>query len=314
MKAHTSGLIHVTVAAIAWGTGGPVAAVLYRDGGLGPLAVSFWRFALGALLLAALHPLLRRAAHRPGAAPYGGGVAAAPGNLRAAGARPRLRRAALGVLAMGAGLGVSQAAYFAAVEAAGVAFATVVTLGVSPVAVALGAAGWLGEGLGRRDVIALALAGAGLLLLSGEAAGGPDPAAGVLLALVSGVAYAGVTLLSRAAGPGGDPLGSAMYGFAAAGAFVLPAALAEGALPLGGAGAWAWLLFLGAVPTALAYTLYFTGLTRVRAATAAVVALGEPVVAALIAVAALGERLTLALIAGSAVLGCAVLILTGARR
>src|SRR5258706_15374165 len=49
------GLSFVTIAAIAWGTGGIVAAILYRTSGLGPIAVSFWRTVIGEALLAAVY-------------------------------------------------------------------------------------------------------------------------------------------------------------------------------------------------------------------------------------------------------------------
>ena len=47
------GLWFVCMAATAWGTGGAVAAILYDTSGLGPVAVSWWRFAGGFVLLAA---------------------------------------------------------------------------------------------------------------------------------------------------------------------------------------------------------------------------------------------------------------------
>jgi len=48
------GVAFALIAAIAWGTGGVGAAILYRDTGLGPVATSFWRIAVGALVLAAV--------------------------------------------------------------------------------------------------------------------------------------------------------------------------------------------------------------------------------------------------------------------
>lgn len=51
------------------------------------------------------------------------------------------------------------------------------------------------------------------------------------------------------------------------------------------------LLYIAAVPTALGYGLYFAGVAVVRATTASVIALIEPVSAAVIAVALLGEHL-----------------------
>jgi DME family drug/metabolite transporter len=66
------------------------------------------------------------------------------------------------------------------------------------------------------------------------------------------------------------------------------------------------LLYLGAVPTALAYGLFFVALGRVRATTASVVALLEPVTAAAIGVTLLHERLTWVMATGAAVLLVAI--------
>ncbi len=60
------------------------------------------------------------------------------------------------------------------------------------------------------------------------------------------------------------------------------------------------------MPTALAYGLYFAGLAAVRATTASVISLIEPVSAAAIAVLFLGERLTMATAIGTGVLLTAV--------
>lgn len=54
------------------------------------------------------------------------------------------------VLGTGIGLTVFQSAYFAAVEATGLAVGTVVTLGAGPVLIAVGARLTMGERLGSR--------------------------------------------------------------------------------------------------------------------------------------------------------------------
>jgi hypothetical protein len=57
------GIFYIYMAAIAWGTGGAAAVVLYDISGMGPVAVSFWRFASGVLLLAVGHlAVVRRTA------------------------------------------------------------------------------------------------------------------------------------------------------------------------------------------------------------------------------------------------------------
>ncbi|MET8160234.1 DMT family transporter [Sphaerisporangium sp. NPDC005289] len=333
------GMLYVTVAAAIWGTGGPAAAVLYRVSGLGPVAVSFWRFVFGALLLFAAARLARlgdrRAGitHRPAEAhvpPAKAQVASVQAHSQDAGIRARRphiggrqpavrgQRPAVrgrwsgwaGLVLVGAGLAVSQAAYFGAVAASGVAVATATTLGASPALVALGARLLLAERLGRRGAISMGLALAGLALLMGGPSGGS--VTGIGLALLSAVAYAGVTLLSRHSGRSDHSrtAGTAMWGFAVGGVLLLPVAAAEGLLPSGGAVASVALLgYLGAMPTALAYSLFFAGLASVRATTASVVALLEPAGATVLGVLVLGERLTATSAAGAAVLLASVAVL-----
>ncbi|GAA3834411.1 EamA family transporter [Sphaerisporangium flaviroseum] len=294
------GMLYVTIAATIWGTGGPVAAVLYQVSGLGPVAVSFWRFVFGAGVLFAAAQVTGIGRPRP---------------VGSGGSRP----AWAGLLVVGSGLAVSQAAYFGAVAESGVAMATVVTLGASPALVALGARLLLREALGRAGALSMGLAMLGLLLL----VGGPSAtsAAGVGLALLSAIAYAGVTLHSRAStrhhgatrpgsSPARDAHGTAMWGFAVGGVLLLPVAAAEGLFPGGGQVTTIALLgYLGAMPTAVAYSLFFTGLSSVRATTASMVALLEPAGATAIGVLVLGERLTPSSAAGAAVLLASVALL-----
>ncbi|MFC7763415.1 DMT family transporter [Catellatospora bangladeshensis] len=272
-------MFYVAVAATAWGTGGAVAAVLYRTSGLGPVAVSFWRLVFGIGLLAGLHLAL---GERLGA---------------------RRRDA----LVLGAGLAVYQTAYYGSIAFAGLAVGTVVTLGACPVVIALAARWLLGEALTAGRVLAVALGLAGLVLLvGGGGSAGAAPLLGVACGLLSAAGYAVVTIYSRRVG--GDLSGATVGSFAVAALCVLPLAAAEGLLPSAGgmAGTAAWLLYLGAVPTALAYRLFFAGVAAVPATVTAVVTLLEPVAGVLIAVGLLGEHLTVAAAAGSALTLAAV--------
>lgn len=300
------GVLYVAIAAVAWGTGGAVAAELYDAGGIGPVAVSFWRFLAGLALLLTAH-LVRRAwrsrRRRPGTAL----------SLRAA-FRADPRRA----LVTGFGLAVYQTAYFAAVQQAGLTVATVVTLGAGPVLVTVGARLTLGERTGAAGTAAVASGVVGLVLLTGGADGstGPAPLLGIGYALLSAAGYAGVTLLGRLSGRenAGGAFGSTVTGFAVGMVCLLPAALLEGLLPDAGRPAWTLglVLYLGAVPTALAYTLFFAGLGAVKATTASVVALVEPLTAAVIGVLVLGERPGAIVLTGTALLLFAVVFLAAA--
>ncbi|MFF0561274.1 DMT family transporter [Streptomyces sp. NPDC004266] len=285
-------LLYLIVAGIAWGTAGAAASLIFRVSDMGPLALSFWRCAgglallLGALALRPRRPAVRRATESRG------------------------RRTAR-VLGTGIGLTVFQSAYFAAVEATGLAVGTVVTLGAGPVLIAIGARLTMGERLGRGGVAAVAgaLAGLFVLVLGGGAA--EVRPLGVVLAVVSAAGYAAITLLTRWLGRDGggtDALATTTWAFAIGAVGLLPAALAEGLVPHTDAPVSVVLLlvYVAAVPTALAYALYFAGAAVVRAATVSVIMLLEPVSAALIAVSLLGERLTAAIVLGTLLLLAAV--------
>ncbi|MEV7675322.1 DMT family transporter [Streptomyces sp. NPDC000963] len=285
-------LCYLIVAGIAWGTAGAAASLVFRVSDMGPLALSFWRCAGGLVLLLGALALRSRRAAVPVVE------------------EPRRRRA-VRILGTGVGLTVFQSAYFAAVEATGLAVGTVVTLGSGPVLIALGARLTLGERLGRGGTAAVAGALAGLVVL---VLGGGDAEVrpvGVVLAVVSAAGYAAITLLTRRlgrAGGGADALTTTTWAFAIGAAGLLPAALAEGLVPHTGEPVGVLLLlgYVAAVPTALAYALYFAGAAVVRAATVSVIMLLEPVSAALIAVSLLGERLTAAIVLGTLLLLAAV--------
>jgi drug/metabolite transporter, DME family len=280
------GLGYLTVTGLAWGTTGAAAELVYRAGDLGPSAVSFWRHLGGLVLLLAFTALRPKRSRVTAAAP--------------------LRRAPL-LIGVGIGMAVFQTAYFAAVEATGVAAATLLTLGSGPILTALGSRLLLGERLGRGGALAVAGAVTGLgVLVLGNGAGVIDPA-GVALSLLSAAGYAVVTLLGRATGrrgDGEDPFTLTMWSFGIGAAVLVVPAWFEGLTPTSGDPVLTFAIvgYLAAFTTALAYPLYFAGAARVRATTASVMMLIEPVTAAFLAVALLREPLTLATIAGAVVL------------
>ncbi|GAA2226654.1 DMT family transporter [Streptomyces nogalater] len=277
------GLLYLIVTGAAWGTAGAAGSLVYRTSDLGAFALSFWRCALGLVFLLAGRLLRPRA-------------------RRTAAARPS-RRAIRRVLATGVALAVFQTAYFAAVASTGLAVATVVALGAGPVLIALGARLLLGErlGAGGGAAVAGALAGLAVLTLGGSAA--TVRPSGVLLAVASAAAYGAMTLLTRWWGRdgGADSAGTTVGAFAVTSLCLLPFAVHEGLLPHTAhpARLLCLLLYIAAVPTALAYAFYFAGAAVVRSATVSVIMLLEPVTAAVLAVLLLGERLSAATAAGT---------------
>ncbi|MFJ8888125.1 DMT family transporter [Streptomyces sp. NPDC102402] len=283
-------LVYLVIAGIAWGTAGAAASLLFRISDLGPLALSFWRCVGGLVLLAGALALRPRRPRTP--------------------TEPRRRRL-LRILGTGIGLTVFQSAYFAAVEATGLAVGTVVTLGAGPVLIAVGARLTMGERLGRGGLLAVAgaLTGLAVLVLGGEPA--EVRPAGLLLAVLSAAGYAAITLLTRwlgRDGAAGDPLSTSAWAFGIGAVGLLPMAAAEGLVPhTAEAGqVLGLMIYVAAVPTALAYALYFAGAAAVRSATVSVIMLLEPVSAAVIAVAVLSERLTAATVIGTLLLLTAV--------
>ncbi|MFD8570194.1 DMT family transporter [Streptomyces sp. NPDC059639] len=283
--------MYLIVAGVAWGTAGAAASLVFRVSDLGAGALSWWRCAGGFLLL-----LLARLLRGP-----------AP---RAAVREPRGRAAVrLGVL--GLSLAVFQTAYFVAVEATGLAVATVVTLGAGPVLISVGARVTMGERLGGGGLLAVtgALGGLAVLVLGGG--GATVRPAGVLWALVSAAGYAVMTLLTRwfgRDGKSGDGLGTTVGTFAVATVVLLPFGAADGFVPHTDHvfTVVALLAYTASVPTALAYGLYFAGAAVVRSATVSVIMLLEPVGAAVIAVTLLGEELTPATVTGTVLMLVAV--------
>lgn len=276
------GLLYLIVAGVAWGTAGAAASLVYRASDMGPVALSFWRCAAGLVLLLAVRPLRPR--------------------VRTAASEPFARKAVRAVVT-GLGLAVFQTAYFAAVQSTGLAVATVVTLGAGPVLIALGARLALGEHLGRGGAAAVlgALAGLAVLVLGGGSTAVRLP--GVLLALLAAAGYSAMTLLTRWWGRdgGADAASTSVGAFTVTSLCLLPLALAEGLVPHTAEPVrLLWLLaYVAAVPTALAYGLYFAGAAVVRSATVSVIMLLEPVSAAALAVLLLGEHLTAATLAGT---------------
>lgn len=303
------GLLMLAIAAAAWGSGGAAAEILYRTTSLTPITVCWWRLTIAATVLtfarptrsttgrlrdrpAPTHPTRRTLILRQGRAVIRRPTWPGRADWRAA-------------APIGIGLAIAQAAYVASIADVGVAIATMVTLGAGPLLVAVGARCTLGERLTPLAAIAILVALAGLVLLTGSAdTAGPRPATGIGLALLAAAAQAATTILGRRTGRTADTSAVCWIGALA----LTPVALVTGVIPSHGAPlpTIGWLLYLGVVPTALAYPLFFAGLATVPATIASVVVLLEPVTAAVIAVALLGEHLTTSALVGTVMLLAAV--------
>src|SRR3954447_24533386 len=147
MSTHRSGVLALALTGVLWGSIG-VAVRALQDASVSPLVIGFWRMVCACVVLAPV--LAPRGARR----------------LAAAARRPgRLLAVAVGSLGF-------QLLYFVAVRDVGVAVATLVTLGLAPVALIVYEAGQDRSVPGRRTLAVLACALAGLALVA--AASGMD--------------------------------------------------------------------------------------------------------------------------------------------
>src|SRR5687768_4439582 len=284
------GFLLVVLAALCWGTSGVSGRIVADRAGLGPLDIAWHRMAIGAVVLLIGFSFTRR---RRAAA--------------ASGTTTRLTRgSAVRLVLVATGLAAYQLAYFAAVATAGVSIATLVALGLAPLLIAVGATA-LGHGRpDRATLVALAAALVGLVLLVGISAGadtGTTVVLGALLAVGSALGYAVVTL-AGAGVPAGIPV--TLAGFAGGALLLTPVALATELRFTTNPAALLVLLYLGAVPSALAYGMFFCGLRSVPGAVASIVTLLEPLTATALATAFLGERLQPAALAGGLLVLAAV--------
>ncbi|WP_327129782.1 DMT family transporter [Streptomyces sp. NBC_01727] len=272
-----SGTALLVLAGLLWGTGGLAGSFLASRTGLQPVAVAAYRLLVGGALITA--------------------YAAAAGGLRTV---PRTRAAAARVAATGALLAAYQTAYFAAVKATSVSLATLTTMVAIPVLVTVGSAALDRRPPTLRAAGSIVIAISGLMLLLGSPTStSGNRATGAGLALLAALGFAALTLDRRAPLPGLDRDAMAGLGFLTGGLLLLPASLVSGMeLPLriDAVGA---VVFLGLVPTAVAYTSYFAGLQHAGAAAGVVAVLLEPLTATLLAVLLGHDRLCGAQIFGA---------------
>jgi DME family drug/metabolite transporter len=263
------GLLLVCLSAVSWGTTGSVMTLLAREGTPSPLLVGWARIAVAAPCL------LFAAALARSTSPSAGGW------------RPRdLGKAAL----LGAAMAAYQVCYFWAVPRTGVALTALFAICSAPLLIAAGAAVWLKERPSRAARIALLLAVAGTaMVLAGPRADG---------------AVTAKELLRRIA-----PLPLAALTFTLAAVLLTPVLALERDAPAQLEAGWPLLVYLGVIPTALAYVVFGAGLARVTATAAGIATLLEPLTAAALGVAVFGERLGSMGWAGAALLLAALALL-----
>jgi drug/metabolite transporter (DMT)-like permease len=292
------GLLKVLAAASALGTLGPVAAVAYGDG-VGPATFSALRAGIGAGILGAL---------------------VLSGRQPSIGlARLATRQQVLLALAVAVN-GLMNLVLFYAFGAMAVGLVMVIFY-CNPVLVAVMSAVLGREVLTPVRVVALGVAGAGLVLVLGSQLG-PEAhatAAGIALAGLAATCHAVYLVAIR--GGFDDVPGVQATSLVLAGGLVISGTAALVIQGPGVAGSWlgspvAWaaIACAGTFGAALPKVWVIGGVRRIGSTRTAVAMLMEPVVAVVVAAVALGQRLTeLELVGGAAILVAVVLVQLPAR-
>jgi DME family drug/metabolite transporter len=228
----------------------------------------------------------------------------------------QIRRRDAGIMALsGTFLAISQAAYFAAILHAGVTIPTLLSMCVSPLVVTVASVLLKLETLTQRKLISLICAILGSVLLVGldalAATSGEQSGLllGTLLSMVSAVGYGAMIICGRFLAGSYHPLQVNTVMFSAGSLVLLGANLAVGIDPVQHTQSWLLIVYLGLVPTALAYWLLQMGLRSVSATTASILSMLDPLVTAVLAWALFSELLAPISIVGAGLLLLSILLL-----
>ena len=192
----------------------------------------------------------------------------------------------------GVAVALYQISFFSAVRSTGVAVGTLTAIGSAPALT--GILGYLinKEVPSKRWLSATILTTIGIDFLTGAKGFSNFNGTGVLLALGAGASYSLFAIASKRAMNSGASFTEAMHKIFGLGAILL--------IPFFFIGKNQFLtttsgiemaLWLGLVPTAIAYTSYGYGLKNIKVATASTLILAEPATATLLAAIVLGESL-----------------------
>ncbi len=284
-----AGLFLVMLASVLWGTGNVFAKSLYAVAETNAFSVAFLRMGISvpALLLVCWLSL---------------------------GQRMWVFHAQDLPLMLGTGTLVAlyQVSFYASLPRIAVSIATVLALCSAPVIVAVLSLLITRERPTKPTLLALLCALLGtVLLVNLQADDIQTDLLGAGLALLAGFLYALNILVSRSLGARAQahPLQTALVGFVFGAVILFVIALNAGLVLTYPVTGWLRLAYLGLVPTAIGYGIYYWGMRTTTAAAASIATLLEPLTSALIAVIWLNEPLSPQALIGAALLMTAMGVL-----
>jgi DME family drug/metabolite transporter len=297
------GAFLIALAALLWATTGIVAKFLFTGSDLQAITLALLRLLVA---MPFFWLLMRREQKQLQAANPGQPV---PGSsLRTLNLKTLLPLAAMGLFQA-----FYQGSYLLAVDLTGAGIATLISLCLPPVLVAILAAPLLGEKPGLLTVLSAiaAIIGTSMLVVSDMETTGSLRIAGILMALLAAAVYTGFTLTSRYNSAGMPVFTTAFICFFTAALILLPVVAFSGGfegLNTMGAHHWLMVAYIGVVPTCLGYLLFFKGMQNTPATLSSIIVTLEPLFVALLAWMILGEVLGPTGILGAVILTVAVII------
>lgn len=287
---YRGGVILVLAASTLWGTTGTAATFVPE---VSPIAIGAAAMGFGGLLQAL--------------------IALRSIRVNCHGLREQWRILALGAIAVT----VYPLAFYSSMNLAGVAVGTVVSIGSAPVFASIIERVADQYRFTRRWATGavLGIAGATVLSISESvtpaATGDFDAQLGIGLGLLAGFTYALYSWAAHRAISAGVPARPAMGSiFGVAGVLLMPIVLASGGPLLSSWSNASVGIYMAVVPMFAGYVLFGMGLARVRASTAIILSLVEPIVAALLAVVIVGEQLPTLGWVGVGLIASSLMVLT----
>jgi DME family drug/metabolite transporter len=291
-KSSQRGRWSILGAAALWGTTGVATQAIYNLSSTNAISVAFSRLVIAAFVLSLLCWRLvgRRMWRVKG-------------------------RDALLMVFMGIMQAVFQFCYLAAIPECGITIATLIAISVAPVIVVLFASLFMRERVTLKILLALLCALSGTALLTGFPAGRVafgSLVSGVLLSLTSAAGYAGVILGGRKLSSRYHPLQVNAAAFGVGAVLLLVCALSTRLVLSYPVESWLLVLYMGCIPTALAYVLFQSGMRSTPATLTSILTLCEPLTAAVLAWLLFGERLSpLGIVGALLLLGTILLLARG---
>lgn len=290
----TLGLLLVLGTGILWGTIGVASKGIVQQSGFDAVSISWLRAAIASpvCLLAAWFVLGRQLFDLT-------------------------RRVLAVIVVLGVAMVTYQWLYLVAIDRIGVSAATLIALCGAPVIIAVVSTVAMHQPL--TGPVALALAGAvtGTVLLVGSPEAGLSRGTliGMVLAVGSAAGIAGHVIGSRAIAHQTHPLQVLAISFPVGAVAFTPVSLLRGVSFGQPVNAWLLLVYLGVVPSAIAYLFLQRGLQEVPATMAGIATMIEPLVAALLAWYFFDERLGIwGALGGTLLIGSIVILSATARQ